>query len=96
MAATAVERGIRLLIQRQLRFPAATTTSSSHQNSLSTDNGGLTQQQDQLLDGDWLQEGISGVFNKTCMISYSNYKNIFPLWALGMYGKVKYGGHHSK
>jgi len=33
--------------------------------------------------GDWPQQRISGVFNKTCMITYSNYRNIFPLWALG-------------
>eukprot|EP00055_Hartaetosiga_balthica_P006445 m.20203 g.20203 ORF g.20203 m.20203 type:complete len:722 (-) comp5225_c0_seq1:126-2291(-) len=36
-------------------------------------------------DGDWEQEGICGVFNKNCMISYSNFKNIFPLWALARY-----------
>ncbi len=36
-------------------------------------------------DGDWRQESISGVFNKNCMINYSNYKNIFPIWALGRY-----------
>eukprot|EP00039_Didymoeca_costata_P000295 m.45021 g.45021 ORF g.45021 m.45021 type:complete len:725 (+) comp10173_c0_seq4:117-2291(+) len=36
-------------------------------------------------NGDWEQESISGVFNKNCMISYSNYKNIFPLWAIGRY-----------
>ncbi|MCS6982503.1 MAG: hypothetical protein NZM65_09965, partial [Flavobacteriales bacterium] len=33
--------------------------------------------------GDWPQQNISGVFNKTCMITYANYRNIFPLWALG-------------
>eukprot|EP00050_Salpingoeca_kvevrii_P016478 m.55791 g.55791 ORF g.55791 m.55791 type:complete len:728 (-) comp6961_c0_seq1:3499-5682(-) len=42
----------------------------------------IERQQD---DGDWEQESISGVFNKNCMISYSNFKNIFPLWALGRY-----------
>ena len=36
-------------------------------------------------NGDWDQESISGVFNKNCMISYSNYKNIFPIWAIGRY-----------
>lgn len=36
-------------------------------------------------NGDWVQESISGVFNKNAMISYSNYKNIFPLWAIGRY-----------
>jgi len=36
-------------------------------------------------DGDWEQQAISGVFNGSCMITYSNYRNIFPLWALGRY-----------
>ena len=26
-----------------------------------------------------------GVFNHNCMITYANYRNIFPLWALGQY-----------
>jgi hypothetical protein len=26
---------------------------------------------------------IMGVFNKNCMISYSQYRNIFLIWALG-------------
>lgn len=39
----------------------------------------------QLRNGDWEQEGISGVFNANCAISYSGYKNIFPIWAIGMY-----------
>ncbi|XP_065881553.1 cycloartenol synthase 2-like [Euphorbia lathyris] len=36
-------------------------------------------------NGDFPQQEIMGVFNKNCMISYSNYKNIFPIWALGEY-----------
>jgi lanosterol synthase len=35
--------------------------------------------------GDWSQESISGVFNYNCMITYSNYRNIFPIWALSRY-----------
>lgn len=35
--------------------------------------------------GDWQQENISGVFNYNCMITYSNYRNIFPIWALNRY-----------
>eukprot|EP00177_Eucheuma_denticulatum_P001476 GFKZ01002649.1.p1 GENE.GFKZ01002649.1~~GFKZ01002649.1.p1 ORF type:complete len:735 (+),score=83.88 GFKZ01002649.1:52-2256(+) len=35
--------------------------------------------------GDWPQQSISGVFNKNCMISYSQYRNIFPIFALGIY-----------
>ncbi|CAM4918016.1 unnamed protein product [Rotaria socialis] len=37
----------------------------------------------QCSNGDWNQQGISGVFNGNCMISYTNYRNIFPIWALG-------------
>ncbi|MCJ1305942.1 Lanosterol synthase (Oxidosqualene--lanosterol cyclase) [Hypocenomyce scalaris] len=37
--------------------------------------------------GQWEQEAIEGVFNKSCMISYPNYKFIFPIKALGMFAK---------
>lgn len=36
-------------------------------------------------NGDWPQESISGVFNNSCMITYTAYRNVFPLWALGRY-----------
>eukprot|EP00871_Galdieria_phlegrea_P002196 jgi/Galph1/2978/GphlegSOOS_G1595.1 len=36
-------------------------------------------------NGDWPQQRISGVFNRNCMISYSNYRNVFPLWAIALY-----------
>ncbi|KAK4445741.1 terpenoid cyclases/protein prenyltransferase alpha-alpha toroid [Podospora aff. communis PSN243] len=36
-------------------------------------------------NGEWLQEAIEGVFNKSCMISYPNYKFVFPIKALGMF-----------
>ena len=39
----------------------------------------------QLPCGDWPQQHISGVFNRNCMITYANYRNLFPLWALGEY-----------
>lgn len=38
-------------------------------------------------NGEWLQEAIEGVFNKSCMISYPNYKLVFTLKALGMFAK---------
>lgn len=38
-------------------------------------------------NGNWLQEDASGVFSANCAISYSGYKNIFPIWALGLYSK---------
>ena len=31
------------------------------------------------------QEGIKGVFNKTCAITYTSYRNVFPIWALGRF-----------
>ncbi|KAM0903334.1 hypothetical protein ACQ4PT_018706 [Festuca glaucescens] len=36
-------------------------------------------------DGEFPQQEIMGVFNKNCMISYSQYRDIFPVWALGEY-----------
>lgn len=33
----------------------------------------------------FLSQEIMGVFNRNCMISYSAYRNIFPIWALGEY-----------
>jgi squalene/oxidosqualene cyclase-like protein len=39
----------------------------------------------QLPNGDFPQEGISGVFNGNCMITYTSYRSVFPTWAMGMY-----------
>ncbi|KAJ9693199.1 hypothetical protein PVL29_012091 [Vitis rotundifolia] len=39
----------------------------------------------QMENGDFPQEEIMGVFSKNCMNSYSAYRNIFPIWALGEY-----------
>nr|UXX25229.1 cycloartenol synthase [Aloe vera] len=36
-------------------------------------------------NGEFPQQEIMGVFNRNCMISYSQYRNIFPIWALGEY-----------
>ena len=41
----------------------------------------------QLPNGDWAQEGIAGVFNRACGISYTQYRNIFPIWALARYAR---------
>jgi len=37
----------------------------------------------QLASGDFPQEGITGVFNRSCGITYTSYRNTFPIWALG-------------
>jgi lanosterol synthase len=39
-------------------------------------------------NGDWTQEKVKGVFNANCAISYSGYKNIFPIWALGRFATM--------
>jgi len=37
----------------------------------------------QAADGDWaVQEGMYGVFNQTCGVTYTAYRNVFPVWAL--------------
>jgi lanosterol synthase len=41
----------------------------------------------QQANGEWKQEAIEGVFNKSCMISFPNYKFVFPIKALGMFAK---------
>ncbi|XP_060054852.1 lanosterol synthase isoform X2 [Erinaceus europaeus] len=42
----------------------------------------------QLPNGDWPQENIPGVFNKSCAISYTSYRNVFPIWALGRFSHL--------
>eukprot|EP00048_Salpingoeca_helianthica_P024240 m.30778 g.30778 ORF g.30778 m.30778 type:complete len:619 (+) comp9267_c0_seq1:326-2182(+) len=61
---------------------------AEHPDRAAIERGVRLLQSRQLATGDWAQESISGVFNKNCMISYSNYKNIFPLWALARYVEV--------
>ncbi len=36
----------------------------------------------QQADGSWAREPLVGVFNRTCLINYDNYRHYFPLWAL--------------
>jgi squalene cyclase len=35
--------------------------------------------------GGWPKEPLVGVFNRTCLIDYDNYRQYFPLWALCEY-----------
>ena len=39
----------------------------------------------QLDDGDWPRQSLSGVFNKTALINYENYRRVFPIWALARF-----------
>uniref|UniRef100_A0A7N6F700 Terpene cyclase/mutase family member n=1 Tax=Anabas testudineus TaxID=64144 RepID=A0A7N6F700_ANATE len=54
----AIERGVQLLIDKQMP------------------------------NGDWPQENIAGVFNKSCAISYTSYRNVFPVWTLGRFSRL--------
>ncbi len=42
----------------------------------------------QLPSGDWEQENITGIFNRTTGITYTAYRNVFPIWALGRFARV--------
>ncbi|KAK9452479.1 terpenoid cyclases/protein prenyltransferase alpha-alpha toroid [Dipodascopsis uninucleata] len=42
----------------------------------------------QQLAGDWKQEAIEGIFNRSCTIEYPNYKFYFSIKALGLYAKL--------
>ncbi|KAM0012177.1 putative dammarenediol II synthase [Helianthus debilis subsp. tardiflorus] len=45
----------------------------------------------QMDDGDFPQQEITGVYMKNCLLLYAQYRNIFPLWALGEYRKRVWG-----
>ena len=36
-------------------------------------------------NGDWPRESMAGVFNRTALINYENYRRYFPIWALAGY-----------
>lgn len=69
-----IEKGVKLVMKRQL--PVSFLHTSVNEGILS--NRECTTQ-----DGSWPQEAIEGVFNKSCAISYPNFKFSFPIWMLG-------------
>nr|GAT42521.1 terpene synthase [Mycena chlorophos] len=48
----------------------------------------------QLPDGQWLQESVEGIFNKTCTINYPLFKLVFTVWMLGLAHKYLDGPEH--
>ncbi|XP_044606639.1 lanosterol synthase isoform X4 [Equus asinus] len=42
----------------------------------------------QLPNGDWPQDNMNGVFNKSCAIHYTSYRNVFPIWVLGRFSRL--------
>ncbi|GJW57347.1 dammarenediol II synthase-like protein [Tanacetum coccineum] len=47
----------------------------------------------QMDNGDFPQQEITGVYMKNCLLLYAQYRNIFPLWALGEYRKLVWQCH---
>jgi lanosterol synthase len=43
----------------------------------------------QTADGSWPPEPLVGVFNRTCLINYDNYRHYFPLWALAEWAEAE-------
>lgn len=43
----------------------------------------------QQANGNFPQQSISGVFNHSCGITYTSYRNVFPIWALGRWKKFR-------
>jgi squalene cyclase len=41
----------------------------------------------QLPSGDWPQENITGIFSRSTGITYTAYRNLFPIWALARYAQ---------
>uniref|UniRef100_A0A3Q4HR07 Lanosterol synthase (2,3-oxidosqualene-lanosterol cyclase) n=1 Tax=Neolamprologus brichardi TaxID=32507 RepID=A0A3Q4HR07_NEOBR len=59
-----------------------------HPDSKSIERGVQMLIDKQLSSGDWPQENIAGVFNKSCAISYTSYRNVFPIWTLGRFSRL--------
>lgn len=71
----------------QTAFAIIALLSVDYPNSEPIANGIRLIMSRQQANGEWLQEGIEGIFNKSCAISYPNYKFIFTTLALGKFAK---------
>lgn len=58
-------------------------------NFKAIEKGAIFLQDMQDENGDWPQEGISGVFNRACGITYTQYRNVFSLWSLGRFANYE-------
>jgi squalene cyclase len=45
--------------------------------------------------GGWPREALVGVFNRTCLINYDNYRHYFPLWAIAEWSASRLRGGES-
>ncbi|XP_064599660.1 lanosterol synthase-like [Liolophura sinensis] len=67
-----------LLAMMAVRYPNIDVIAKGIENLISK----------QLDSGDWPLDSVPGTFNRTCTLTYVNYKNIFPIWALGRFCKL--------
>jgi lanosterol synthase len=65
-----IKRAVALVMSRQLPVRCFSSTLVSPYNVF-------------FQDGSWAQEAIEGIFNRTCAISYPNFKFSFTIWMLG-------------
>lgn len=70
---------------------ALIATNSHKDNPVPLQRGAAFLMRMQEENGDWPQQHISGVFNRNCMITYANYRNLFPIWALGAFRRCVLG-----
>lgn len=73
------------VVQTAWALLALLAAESSHKDAI--DNGIAYLMKKQLPSGDWAQEGITGIFNRSCGITYTAYRNVFPIWALSRYAR---------
>ncbi|MCZ6635232.1 MAG: terpene cyclase/mutase family protein [bacterium] len=66
----------------QTAWALLTLTHAGYANSPQAQQAAQLLIQRQQADGDWPPEAMTGVFNKTILINYDNYRRYFPLWAL--------------
>lgn len=81
-----IERAIKLIISRQL--PVSFSWSSSIHCLLQLTYSRIPSPVKLFMhkrkqDGSWPVEAMEGIFNKSCTITYPNFKFSFVIWALG-------------
>lgn len=66
----------------QTSWALSTLVRARHPNTQAMERAARLLVDRQEADGSWAREPLVGVFNKTCLIDYENYRHYFPLWAL--------------
>ncbi len=69
----------------QTSWALQTLIRAGHQDRAAQDKAASFVLSRQAAGGGWPKEALVGVFNRTCLIDYDNYRHYFPLWALSEY-----------